>query len=56
MYMLFAGDTYYPLGGWEDFKGFYPSVESAKDALLAMDYKPDWWQIVESAGVVVHYG
>jgi hypothetical protein len=27
--MLFAGTNYYPLGGWDDFKGYFDSIEDA---------------------------
>jgi hypothetical protein len=29
MIMLFAGTNYYPSGGWEDFKGYFNSIEDA---------------------------
>lgn len=46
LYLVFAGDKYYPSGGMNDFQGVFPSVE---DALLwlATEGKFDWWQIVE---------
>lgn len=28
--MLFAGSSYYPHGGWEDFRGFFETIEDAK--------------------------
>ncbi len=31
MFALFAGDVYYPYGGWGDFKGMFTTVEEAKD-------------------------
>jgi hypothetical protein len=33
-FILFAGDRYYPLGGWSDFKGFFESKEAAINWLL----------------------
>lgn len=37
-YMLFYGSFYYPYGGWEDFKGYFQSMEEAKDyALKALE-------------------
>ena len=44
-YLLFAGDRYYPLGGWEDLKGEYPSVEKAKDAFLKISEEMDATEI-----------
>lgn len=29
MFYLFAGDTFYPNGGWGDFKGHFISFEEA---------------------------
>jgi len=29
--MLFWGDTFYPNGGWKDFRGFFDSVDEAKE-------------------------
>jgi len=36
-YLVFAGICYYPLGGWDDFKG---SFKTKKEALL--EAKKDW--------------
>lgn len=44
MYLLFAGDTYYPYGGINDFKGRYNSLELAKQAAQ----KFDWAHIVRA--------
>lgn len=30
-YMLFSGNDFYPLGGWQDFKGCFESIEKAKE-------------------------
>lgn len=46
-YLLFAGDRYYPSGGWRDYKMDFSSVESAKTAVTGLD-DYDWWQIVDS--------
>lgn len=32
-YLLFAGDDYYPRGGWEDFQGAFASFGAAELAL-----------------------
>jgi hypothetical protein len=42
-YLLFAGDDYYPDGGWEDYRGAFGSVESAKAAVRPSD---DWAHVV----------
>ena len=48
-YILFAGDYYYPSGGWLDFKGRFLSIESAKNYLLQIkeSYPYEWWHIVD---------
>jgi hypothetical protein len=45
-YLLFAGDRYYPGGGWKDFKMSFPSVELAVKAVKGLD-DYDWWQVVD---------
>ncbi len=44
-YMLFAGDNYYPAGGFLDFKGFYSSIEDARHAATFLG-EYDWYHIV----------
>jgi hypothetical protein len=29
-YLVFAGSVYYPCGGWQDFVGFYATLEEAR--------------------------
>lgn len=31
-YIIFAGDTYYPLGGWQDYYGIADTIEEANIA------------------------
>jgi len=31
-YLLFAGEQYYPGGGWEDYKGTFATLEEAQEA------------------------
>lgn len=45
MFALFAGEAYYPFGGWEDFHGVYDSLEAAREA--ARGY--DWAHVVDLA-------
>ena len=54
-YLLFAGDTYYPGGGWSDYKGSFDTIEEAKTSALAGErwsaehiHKFDWWQVIAS--------
>lgn len=43
-YLLFAGDEYYPAGGWQDYRGRYNSLNEAIKAAGKLTW--DWWQIV----------
>ena len=53
-FLLFAGDEYYPAGGWDDFRGSFKTVEEAeKKADKPTDREwannsYDWWHIVDS--------
>ena len=42
-YMAFAGANYYPCGGWNDFIGFFDTVEEAKEAA-----RGDWRQVIDT--------
>jgi len=44
-YVLFGGDQYYPLGGWQDFKGSFGSREAAVREAAGWGW--DWWQVVD---------
>jgi len=47
-YLLFAGDSRYPNGGWDDFVGDYESLELAtKKAIKYIENGRDWWHIVD---------
>lgn len=53
MFILFAGDYYYPEGGWNDIVGVFDNIEDAKNCALAgnREFKRDyqWWHIVDMA-------
>jgi len=58
-YALFAGDDYYPNGGWQDFSGSYASLEEALAAGRAHldENYGSWYQVVDlSVGSVVAEG
>lgn len=40
-YMLFAGENFYPKGGWEDFRGLFDTPESALEYLRKGEI-PEW--------------
>jgi hypothetical protein len=44
-YFLFAGDTYYPSGGWRDFVGRYELAGDAVRAAHQRNY--DWWHVID---------
>lgn len=44
-YVIFAGDNYYPLGGWDDFQGSYKELLEAVEAAAGL--RLDWWQVVD---------
>lgn len=50
MYLLFAGDSYYPCGGWHDFEGSFISIEDAMERLDSI--RCDWWHIVLGGKIV----
>lgn len=57
-YMLFAGERFYPSGGWDDFLGAFDSTEGARAHVAAL--KPrlhiedgDWFQIVDTEAMEV---
>ena len=47
-YLLFAGDIYYPSGGWDDFKDSFDGVAEAIAALGAGDRRYAWFHVVDS--------
>ena len=53
--MLFAGNWFYPIGGWDDFKGYFDDVESAKKWIE--EQEPDgmdkWAHIVVDGKIVL---
>lgn len=51
-FLLFGGDTYYPLGGWADFKGSFPNVKQA--VAEAARWGWGWYQVVDlSSGEMI---
>jgi hypothetical protein len=51
-FALFTGSTYYPSGGWEDFKA---SFDTLVDALAAP--REDWYHVVDlTTGEIVKAG
>ena len=64
-YALFAGDTYYPNGGFGDFRNTYDTPEEAlkigtygsKEINGYMSYTYDWYQVVDLTTLkIIHRG
>ena len=55
-YLVFMGDQYYPLGGWEDFQTSCDKEENCFSYIAAQTVRSyDWWQIVDShTGKIIH--
>jgi hypothetical protein len=47
-FLVFAGDFYYPSGGWGDFQGDFDSIDEAKDKLLKIHKDWEWSQVIDS--------
>jgi hypothetical protein len=57
-YALFGGETHYAAGGWNDFKGAFPTAEIATEAgtsamtperRYGQDWSVEWWHVVDLA-------
>lgn len=47
-YALFAGDNYYPGGGWSDFAGSFDSaLDAVAEGQRLLDGTSDWWQVID---------
>ena len=57
MFILFAGQDYYPGGGWEDFVGMYESLEEAREAFYKSNDDSvipyEWGHVVDLKNQVV---
>ena len=47
-FLLFAGDEYYPLGGWHDFKGDFETLEDAQTWFLKVVLRYDWAHVYDT--------
>jgi hypothetical protein len=54
-YLLFCGDDYYPLGGWDDFRGSFDTLDEAKAAVPPVGRGPNWGQIVYEGAIVTEF-
>jgi hypothetical protein len=54
-YLVFAGDSYYPGGGWEDFVDSFDSLDEAHASAATAQEKSDWSHVVDThTGQVVY--
>lgn len=54
-YLVFAGEKYYPCGGWSDFYGTYDTMGEALDATFKARENYEWVQIVDTETLkIVH--
>ena len=56
IYALFAGFTYYPSGGWDDFQESWLTLDQAKAAVVKNQEEArdkfnrwEWWHVVDLA-------
>jgi hypothetical protein len=47
-YLLFAGETYYPSGGWDDFIASFDTVAEARDAGIQHTERFGWFHIIDA--------
>lgn len=53
-FIVFAGPTYYPEGGWDDYRGSFEDEVDALRYLATTDDPHDWWHVVDlHAGRIV---
>lgn len=46
-YALFAGSSYYPWGGWDDFKKSSDDLEELKIKVPIYRSDYDWWHVID---------
>jgi len=50
VYMLFAGDWYYPCGGMGDFQGNFQTIA---DAITWAKARFEWWHVVDKSSMKI---
>jgi len=53
LFLVFAGDNYYPSGGWDDFRSAHTTEEEANTARDTLAKIYDWTQVVDLAEELV---
>jgi hypothetical protein len=52
-YLVFVGAGYYPMGGWQDFRGDFDDLGAAKErakdvAKTYHSHERAWWHVVDT--------
>ena len=47
VYILFAGDNFYPEGGVNDLRGIYQTEQDAVNAATDWSIDGSWWHVVK---------
>lgn len=46
-FLLFAGDHYYPCGGWHDFRGSFDTIGELNSYAKGINDKFDWMHAID---------
>lgn len=46
-FAVFAGDVYYPCGGWNDYRESFDTLDEARRYVFNWACRADWWHIVD---------
>jgi hypothetical protein len=46
-FLVFAGDDYYPSGGWHDLVGDFDSLEEARNVATKSEKRGHWSHIID---------
>lgn len=47
-FITFSNDTYYPGGGWSDFRGSYDTLEEAMARKEELDKEYDYAEVIDT--------
>jgi len=51
-YLVFLGENYYPLGGWEDFRSDFDSLEECLNYIESQDACYRWAHVVHKNKII----
>lgn len=52
-YLVFYGERFYPIGGWEDFKGSFDTIEEAAAYIETLDCIDCWAHITFEGKIIL---